>query len=71
MIRTDFSKGIDYEKKNSLFIKEKHFKGEKLDADAINATAKLEWQHFRIISEKGQELRSCGYISEGKIFQWC
>jgi len=71
MIQTDLKYGVDYNKKKVLFIAEKHIKpGGKLDLDAIVATAKLECQAFRVISDKGQELRSSGFISEAKIIQW-
>jgi len=70
MSKPDLTIGTDYEKKPVLFVAEKHFKGGNLDKDAVVLTANTVWQPFRVITNAGQETRSHGIISEGRVFQW-
>lgn len=71
MAKQDLTIGKDFKGNEVLFIAEKHIlKGGALDYDARMTANKFEWQPFRVISDKGQETRSCGFVSSGAIDRW-
>jgi hypothetical protein len=71
MAKQDLSIGRDFLGKQVLFIAEKHIlKGGELDYSARMTANNYEWQPFRVISNNGQETRSCGFVSSGAIDKW-